>query len=189
MEGFMRSLSGCLLVLAGLWMGAAAPAVAAEEAKPASERELRAAMTRAEKRFFELYNRVNDDGRHEMACEAGGMTGSRLKKGRSCKTRGQSEIGEAAAREYMRGMDLSGSLATATTRAEDNASPVAQATAPAAATAEYAEGSFGDAHTRLQQERAAFERNLQALLGKHPDLRQRFDEYRLARTRYDAARQ
>src|SRR5688572_13275714 len=101
-----RMLCSSVVVLA-LWSFQMAATQAAEEASQPSERELRAAVTKAEKRFLDLYNRVNDDQRHAMSCQSDGVAGSRLRKGRTCRTEAASEISEDAARDYMRGLNLS----------------------------------------------------------------------------------
>jgi hypothetical protein len=185
----MRTLfhSGVLL-LAGAWICAAAPLQAAEEARPPSERELRTAMTRAEKRFFDLYNKVNDDARHEMTCQAEDVAGSRMRKGGECRTRGESATSEAAAKEYMRGLELS--PAAAATGGGGAADPgISQLGVHGTVSADRPEEVRIAAEKKLQQERAAFEKHLQGLLVTNPQLQQRFDEYRLARERYEAARQ
>jgi hypothetical protein len=184
----MRMIFRCCAVLIAMsWVGAAAPVQAAEENAQPSERELRTALNRAEKRFFDLYNRLNDDGRHEMSCENDGVVGSRLKKNRTCRTRGESAVGEEAAREYMRGLNMSADMAGAkSTDASDG--PMGALGAPPVATAEYADSAISDARAKMQDERAAFDKHLTALLAKHPDLKARFDEYLLARSRHEAAR-
>src|SRR5688572_20503937 len=101
----------CAVLLAAMfWVGFSTPVHPADENAQPSERELRTAMNRAEKRFFDLYNRLNEDGRHEMSCENDEMSGSRLRKNRTCRTRGASAVGEDAAREYLRGLNLSADI-------------------------------------------------------------------------------
>ena len=191
----MRAWLGYCVVLMGIWTGAANPVQAAENANAPSERELRSAMNKAEKRFFDLYNRVNDDQRHAMSCQNDELAGSRLKKSRTCRTEGETAIGEEAAREYLRGMDLSGAVDTETVagRQQDAMNreaggPTAQVTAPAPQGAEYADQAFTDVRTRIQEERSAFDTHLEGLMAKNPELRQRLDELLEARRRYQAAR-
>lgn len=189
----MRMLVRCCAVLTGLWLVAVNPVQAAEDARPPSERELRVAMNKAEKRFFEIYNRVNDDQRHEISCQNDEVTGSRLKKARTCRSAGENAIGEEAAREYLRGMELSVAVDTETVGGRqqaaierDSGGPIAQATAPAPQGAEYANRAFTDVTSKIQEERAAFDQHLAALMDKHPELRQRLDELLDARRRYEA---
>jgi hypothetical protein len=185
----MRTLfhSGALLIaIAG--MLTAAPLRAAEEARPASERELRTAMTRAEKRFFDLYNKLNEDARHEMSCQADDVAGSRMRKSGECRTRGEAAASEAAAKEYMRGLELS--PAAATTGGSGAPDPALnQLGVHGTVSADRPEEVRIATEKKLQQERAEFEKHLQELLAENPQLQQRFDEYRLARSKYEAARQ
>lgn len=168
---------------------------AADQAKPPGERETRMAVNKAEKRFLDLYNRVNDDQRHEMTCKNDEVAGSRLRKGRSCRTQAASEISENAARDYVRGLDMSGAIDAESVAGNQGAAanrefggPVEQLTASATQGAEYADSAFAGAGAKLEAERVAFDKHLQELLQKHPELQQRLDEYLLARQRHEAAR-
>lgn len=172
--------------MVALWTAATVPVSAAEAARPPSERELRTAMNRAEKRFFDLYNQVNDDSRHRVACKSEDTTGSRLRKSRTCRTSGEAKVGEEAAREYMRGLNLAADSAGGP--ADPSVGPVEMAQVQAPAGAEYADGAFTDARQKLAEERAEFDRHLRELMEKHPELKVRFDAYVLARTSYEAAR-
>lgn len=153
-------------------------------------------MNKAERRFIDFYNQVNEDQRHEMACENEDMTGSRLRKGRACRTQGASQISEAAAREYMRGLDMSAAIDTETVSGQqqraverDFGGPLSQqvgASPPAGA--DEAGGAYVDAGAKLEAERQAFDAHLDEMLEKHPELRQRLEEFLAARARYEASR-
>src|SRR5688500_3834679 len=92
MQKMLRSSA----LLLALWIFQVAATQAAEETRQPNERELRAEVNKAEKRFLDLYNHVNDDQRHAMSCQSDGVAGSRLRKGRTCRTEAASEISEDA---------------------------------------------------------------------------------------------
>jgi hypothetical protein len=192
MQGKSRAMIALAVVLGG---GLVMAAAVAEEARPPSERELRTAMNRAESRFFDLYNQVNEDSRHRMTCDNEERAGSRLRGNRSCRTRGESEVSADAAKEYLRGLNVAADVDTQTVAGQSSAAmnrdfggPVAQATTSDTGQDDPASESFADAAERLREERLVFERHLAALTEKHPELKQRLDEYLLARARYEAAR-
>ena len=54
--------------------------------------------------------------------------------------------------------------------------------------AEHADGAFAGVGAKLEAEREAFDKHLQQLLQKNPELQQRLDEYLLARQRHEAVR-
>ena len=179
----------------GLCCSLAAITLIAAEAKPPTERELRSAMNRAEQRFYDLYNRVNDDSRHEMACDNEDRAGSRLRKSRTCRTQGEADISADAAKEYLRGLNLAADVDTGTGAGQQQAAmsrdfggPVDQQPTVGTGGAEYADQAFSDTGSRIQQERSAFDKHLGALIEKHPELQQRLDEYLQAKSRYEAAR-
>jgi hypothetical protein len=193
----MRSLLRPQAILAaGICCAMAMGTSVAEDAKPPSDRELRSAMNRAEKRFFDLYNQVNDDARHEMNCGNEDRTGSRLRKSRTCRTQGEADISADAAKEYLRGLDLAAEVDTGAVRGQpqmgmnrDAGGPVAQRSAAESAGSGYADQASDDAGSRIQAQRAAFDKHLDGLIAKHPELKQRLDEYLLAKARYEAVRQ
>lgn len=192
MQGKSRHLIA-LAVALGSWLVMAA--AAAEEARPPSQRELRSAMNRAESRFFDLYNQVNEDARHKMSCQNEERAGTRLRGNRSCRTQGESEVSAEAAKEYLRGLNAAADVDTQTVAGQPGAGmnqdvggPIAQAVPVDAGRAEPATHGFTDTGNRLQEERSAFEKHLAALTAKHPELQQRLDEYLQARARYEAAR-
>lgn len=190
----MRSTRLLCVALLIAWTGAP-PIQAADQAKPPGERELRGQMNKAEKQFFELYNRLNQDPRQAMLCANEERSGSRLRGSSSCRTRAETEIAEEAAREYIRGLALASSVDTETATGQQQSAtsrevggPVAQATAPPAPGAEYADKSFSDTGARIENQRAEFDRHLKELLERNPELQQRLNEYLAARQRYEAAR-
>jgi hypothetical protein len=167
----------------------------AQEAKAPTERELRTAMNRAENRFFELYNRVNEDARHKLSCENQERSASRLRGNRTCRTQGESDISADAAREYLRGMNLAADTDTqietglqGQATGDDSGGPLAQVPTVDANRRDSSDQGFSDAGSRLREERSAFEKHLATLTEKHPELKQRLDEYLAARVRYETAR-
>lgn len=188
----LKSL-GVIAAAAGLVLLAGGSA--AQEAKEPTERELRTAMNRAENRFFELYNRVNDDARHKLACENQERSGTRLRGNRTCRTQGESDISADAAKEYLRGMNLAADTDTQTVAGQqsmamsrDAGGAVAQAAPADANRADSSDQGFTDTGSQLREERSAFEKHLATLTEKHPELKQRLDEYLAARFRYETAR-
>jgi hypothetical protein len=191
----MRSQRRPLALLAIVtWCALAAVCSTAGEADQPSDRELRTAMNRAEKRFFDIYNDVNKDSRHRMNCENEDRAGSRLRKSRTCRTQGETDINADAAKEYLRGRVLSADVESVTVTGQQAASardfggPVSQQATSPSSTPQIANQGFTDPGIRLREERAAFEKHMDELFVKHPELKQAFDEYLLARTRYEAAR-
>lgn len=192
MSGKLRSLR-VIVAAASLVLFAAGSF--AQEAKPPTERELRSAVNRAESRFFEVYNRVNEDARHKLSCENQERAGTRLRGSRSCRTQGESEISADAAKEYLRGVNLAADIDTQTVAGRQNvamgrdAGGAAMQAAPADTNpADSSDHGFTDVGSQLREERSAFEKHLDELTAKHPDLKQRLDEYLAARARYEAAR-
>lgn len=187
----MKTMIRIGLVLGMFW--GAHLAWSAEAGQQPTERELRSAVRLAEQRFFDLYNRVNVDRRHQMACENEDLTGSRLRKSRTCRTRGESQIGEDAAREYLQGLQLGAAInadGADGTAQDPAAAAMAASLAPAAATptgTEYADKAFTDTRSKLEEERKVFETHLLKLMQEHPELRQRFEELMRARQAQQAA--
>jgi hypothetical protein len=193
-EKTMRTMLRFSAVLMTLCTCQVVTTQAAEETTRSSERELRTALNKAEKRFLDLYNQVNDDKRQAMSCKNEDVTGSRLRKSRTCRTQAASEISETAARDYVRGLSMSEAIDTDSVTGKQQAAmsrdfggPVAQQGTGATPGAEYTDDAFADAAARLAAERVAFDKHLQELLQKNPELQQRLDEYLLARQRHDAA--
>jgi hypothetical protein len=191
----MRTMLRFSAVLVALWSFEVAAAQAADDTTRSSERELRTAVNKAEKRFLDLYNRVNDDQRHEMSCQNEDLTGSRLRKSRTCRTQAASEINATAARDYVRGLNMADAIDTDSVTGTQSAAmnrefggPVGQQGAGPTPGAEYAGGAFTDAGSKLAAERVAFDKHLQELLRKNPELQRRYDEYLLARQRLEAVR-
>lgn len=190
MSGKLRSLS-VIVAAASLVLFAAGSL--AQEAKPPTERELRSAVNRAESRFFELYNRVNEDARHKLSCENQERAGTRLRGSRSCRTQGESDISADAAKEYLRGINLAADLDTKTVAGQqsavmtrDSGGAALQAAPADASPGRSADQGYTDVGSQLREERSAFEKHLDALTTKHPELKQRLDEYLAARARYEA---
>lgn len=190
----MRTGSATYVMLVAVVLGCTIiPANAAEAVKEPGRRELRTAMNQAEKRFLELYNRLNDDGRHDVACANEERAGSRLRRSRTCRSAGESAINEDAARAYLRDLDMAASVDTDTATGRASASAARDSAPPPDRIVNT--GTLGDdtgativnAGTKLQEERAAFNAHLQGLLQQHPELRERFTQYMRARSRYEAA--
>jgi hypothetical protein len=189
----MSRLPVVLAVALGSLLGMAG--AVAQEARPPSERELRSAMNRAENRFFDLYNQVNEESRHKISCQNEERAGTRLRGNRTCRTQGESDVSAEAAKEYLRSLNVAADIDTQSVAGQQRAAmarefegPVAQAGGSGSGQAEPGSEGYIDAGTRLREERSAFEKHLDALTEKHPELRQRLDEYLLAKSRYEAAK-
>jgi len=159
--------------------------------------DLRKAMNKAQDRFLDLYNRVNNDVDQRLACADSAPTGSRLSK-RSCSTRAQNRATEELARNY-----LSAAAGISANQAEsaatrEQASTNAQSGAPLSADESAAlagaqpadtnvDTKSGEAAAKVSQEAREFEENLQKLLDKNPELRERYEEFLAARQSYQEA--
>lgn len=163
--------------------------------------DLRAGVTKAEKKFLALYNKLNRNGKYAVSCRDSANTGTRLAK-RSCSSRAEDEAIAEQAREYLGAVDTNASL---TSTADANASAASSADVPAAgpgaavaaamapaapAPSVSSTGAPSDAEVAgtLRNTRSAFDQNLEELMGNHPDLRQLMEEYVQARKRLETAR-
>jgi len=163
--------------------------------------DLRAGVTKAEKKFLALYNKLNRNGKYAVSCRDSANTGTRLAK-RSCSSRAEDEAIADQARQYLGAVDMNLSLtSTASANAAASTNPnapvaggpaaaAAAASAPAADAPASSSSAPSDAEVAgtLRSSRSAFEQNLEELLGDHPDLRQLMDEYIQARKRLETAR-
>jgi hypothetical protein len=147
----------CALPLHAVVAGEAAPQGAAATST-VELRDLRKSLSKAEERFFALYNRFNRNADQQMSCKDDAPTGSRLSK-RSCSTRAQAKANEEMARNYM----------------------------SAAAGIGADQGQQASAEGKVPPERLEFQKNLQKLLDENPELRQSFEEYLSARQQYQQA--
>jgi hypothetical protein len=156
--------------------------------------DLRKTMNKAQDRFLDLYNRVNNDVDQRLACADSAPTGSRLTQ-RSCSTRAQNRATEELARNFLSAADGIGANQAKSEATREQASANAQSGAPlsadesaALAGAQAADTSVdtksGEAAAKVSQEARDFEENLQKLLDKNPELRERYEEYLSARQRY-----
>jgi hypothetical protein len=147
----------CAFPLHAVVAGDAPPSGAAVTSK-VDLQDLRKSMSKAEERFFALYNRFNRNADQQMSCNESAPTGSRLSK-RSCSTRAQTRANEELARNYM----------------------------AAAAGFGADQGQQASAEGKVPPERLEFQKNLQKLLDENPELQRSFDEYLAARQQYQQA--
>lgn len=193
--------SGLLLILCAC---GAAPLLAAE-AQPEPEkldqvvvtgkrlRELRSDVVKAQERFLDLYNSLNPDKRYEMNCEADAATGTRLER-RKCSTRGEEDVRSEEAQAVASRLQIMQSVMDVVQALREDGSPDYQMFARGALPAENGiltptvpNSGASEEKGRLDGERGDFNRNLNALLAKYPELRQRAGEYWAARRRLEAA--
>jgi hypothetical protein len=139
-------------------MAGEAPPPATAAASAVNLADLRKSMSKAEERFFALYNRFNRNADQQMSCNDSAPTGSRLSK-RSCSTRAQTRANEELARNYM----------------------------AAAAGFGADQGQQASAESKVPPETLEFQKNLQKLLDENPELQRSFNEYLAARQQYQQA--
>ncbi len=159
-----------------------------------SLRALRKDMNKAQRRFLSLYNRVNRDTDQRLSCTDSAPTGSRLTK-RSCSTRAQTRAQEEEARNYLGAMDTISADQSQRAAAAADAQATAQRggaltseQSAAMAGAQNPDSAIdtrsGEAASKVSNRALEFQQNLQKLFEKHPDLRERYDEFVTARKRY-----
>jgi sulfite reductase alpha subunit-like flavoprotein len=156
--------------------------------------DLRKAMTKAQDRFLNAYNRVNRDIDQQLACSESAPTGSRLTQ-RSCSTRAQNRATEEQARSYMTAVDsvaanqaqadsarqqATAKAQSGATLSSDDSAALAGRQAPDADV----ESRSNETAGKVSEEAREFQENLQKLLDKNPELRQRYEEYLTARQHY-----
>ncbi len=201
-NGFRKGLSTALLAcLLSPLVGVAAWGQQAGEAQTEDQSmgELRAAVSKAEKKFLALYNKVNRDGKLSVVCRETATTGTKLSS-RSCRSRAEEMAIAEQARGYLEAVDMNASL---TSTADTNASAASAASSAAggptaAATATAAPASTGSAASTgpsgaevsdsLRDSKSEFDRNLEELMAEHPDLRKLMEDYVQARKRLEARR-
>lgn len=175
-----------LAFVAGPVALAAGPAPVAGSEAAAPERplkELRKDLKKTEDRFRSLYNELNRDSAQRIQCTDDASTGSRFKK-RSCTTAAMQAATADQMRESLAAMSLDGDMAR-----QSAAGGALEATGPVVASPQVnvprtqTQGSV----VNVNPQRDAFEQNVQKLMAEHPQLRQRYEEYMLARQRLDAA--
>jgi sulfite reductase alpha subunit-like flavoprotein len=195
-SGIWRGLAVLCICSLPLYAFTAGEAAASDQpaAKSESLRDLRKAMDKAQDRFLSLYNRVNRDTDQRLSCSDSAPTGSRLTQ-RSCSTRAQTRAQEELARNYLGAMDNISSdqsqraaNAAAASDAAQTRSTMTSEQSAALAGAQSPDSDVnlkgGEAAGKISQEALEFEQNLQKLFEKHPDLKQRYDEFLTARQRY-----
>lgn len=157
--------------------------------------DLRKTMLKAQNRFLSLYNTVNRNVDQQLACSDSAPTGSRLTQ-RSCSTRAQNRATEEMARNFLSAVaSISANQAQgaatreqASSKAQTGAPLSAEESATLAGAGQTADTSIDpkaqETASRVSDEALDFEENLKRLLEKHPDLRERYEEYMAARQRY-----
>jgi len=151
-------------------------------------------MKKAQDRFLALYNKVNNNLDQRLSCTTSAPTGSRLSQ-RSCSTRAQTRATEEMARNYMGAADgISANVAQrdavaaqATANAQNGVPLTAEQTATLSgsqAADTSVDTKAGETVSKVSQQRLDFEQNLQVLLEKNPELRQRYEDYLTARQRF-----
>lgn len=156
--------------------------------------DLRKAMTKAQDRFLNVYNGVNRDVDQQLACNDSAPTGSRLTQ-RSCSTRAQNRATEEQARSFMTAVDgvVANQAQAESTRQQASARAQSGAALSSDESAALAgrqtpdvdvESRSNETASKVSEEAREFQENLQKLLDKNPELRQRYEEYLAARQRY-----
>lgn len=103
-------MSACAAMKTGGAAGAASPSPASQAEDPAEIvvrgarlRDLKAAITKAEDRFYEKYNELNEEDDFDIECRVQPPLGTRI-PGRSCLTRLQLEAKADFGREYLQNL-------------------------------------------------------------------------------------
>lgn len=157
--------------------------------------DLRKTMVKAQNRFLSLYNTLNRNVDQQLACSDSAPTGSRLTQ-RSCSTRAQNRATEEMARNFLSAVASISANQAQGAATREQASAKAQAGAPLSGEESAALAGAGqtadtsvdpkaqETASKVSDEALDFEENLKQLLGKHPDLKERYEEYMTARQRY-----
>lgn len=152
-----------------------------------SLRELRRDMRRAQDRFTELYNRLNQDRDQEIVCNDEAATGTRLTRP-NCMTRAQQEARAREAADYLTAADLAGSLDAGLDGGAAESGPVGQSVRASNPNPETPRRYMtGQADPSVDTSRDAYNANMERLLSEHPELYQAYQEYVEARRRFEAA--
>ena len=152
-----------------------------------SLRELRRDMRRAEERFINLYNKLNEDRDQQIVCNESAATGTRLTR-RSCMTRAEQEARARDAMDYLAAADLDASLDGGLDGGAAEAGPVGQsmrASSPNPQTPR--RYTTGQADPSAETSRGAYNANVERLLSEHPELYQAYEQFVEARRRLEAA--
>jgi hypothetical protein len=172
-----------------------APSTTVATANTAALRDLSKEMKKAQDHFLELYNKVNHNLDQRLSCTNSAPTGTRLSQ-HSCSTRAQTRATEEMARNYMGAVDgvatnvaqRDAVAAQASANAQNGVPLTAEQTASLSGGGQTAESSVdiksGETTSKVAQQKLDFEQNLQELLQKNPELRQRYEDYLEARQRY-----
>lgn len=156
-------------------------------AETKSMRELRRDARRAQERFMELYNRLNQDRDQQIVCDESPATGTRLVR-RSCMTRAQQEALARDAVDYLAASDLAASIDIGLNGSPGELGPVGQAVQAGAPNPETPRRYMtGQAPPTVDTSVDAYSTNMERLLSEHPELKQAYDEYLEARRRLEAA--
>jgi hypothetical protein len=157
---------------------AAAEQASADAASP-SLRQLRADVRKAERRFQSLYNQLNQDSEQQVSCDASAPTGTRFAK-RKCTTRAAESARGEAVGEYIDTGELNNAVGVQTDGKVEHAGPIDRVPVQDRYTAQLS-------GTDLHAQQEAFAKNLEKLMAANPELRKRFEEYRMAQQRLKAA--
>jgi hypothetical protein len=147
-------------------------------------------VKKAEERFRSLYNDLNEDSQQRITCrEDDSATGTRFRK-RSCTTAAMHAATADEMGESLSTMQLNSALVQQSD-AVGSLEGAAGTLEGAAATNNTARTAVGqlplESPLNLQAQKDAFQKNVEKLIAKHPELRQRYEEYVQARQRLDAA--
>lgn len=152
-----------------------------------SLRELRRDMRRAQERFTDLYNTLNQDRDQQIVCDDSAATGTRLTR-RTCMTRAQQEARAREAVDYLAAADLAASIDAGVDGGAAEPGPVAQSVRASTPNLETPRRYIiGQADTSDETDRDAYNANMERLVFRHPELSEAYEEYLEARRRFEAA--
>lgn len=178
-----------------LWAGAAAGQEVSASGQARAEapvenkslRELRRDMRRAQDRFTDLYNSLNQDRDQEVVCENSAATGTRLTRP-TCMTRAEQEARARDAVDYLAAADLAASVDAGLDGGAAESGPVGQSLRASNPNPETPRRYMtGQADPSSAVSRDAYNANMERLLSEHPELYQAYEEYVEARRRFEAA--
>lgn len=176
-----------------LWVGPAAsqePAIPGQtlaEVEGRSMRELRRDMRRAQERFTDLYNTLNQDRDQQIVCNDSAATGTRLTR-RNCMTRAQQEARARDAVDFLAAADLAAGVEAGLDGGAADLGPVGQSVRASSPVSETPRRYItGQANTPVETSRDAYNANMERLLFEHAELYQAYEEYVEARRRFEAA--
>lgn len=152
-----------------------------------SVRELRRDMRRAQERFTDLYNELNQDSDQQIVCDDSAVTGTRLTR-RNCMTKAQRDARARDAVDFLAAADLAASLEAGLDGGTAAAGPVGQSVRASTPDSETPRRYMtGQADNSVETNRDAYSANMERLLSQHPELYQAYEEYLEARRRLEAA--